>query len=504
RSRAARRAVPATGGGRAPARARRDVMPLSWALVFLPWAGALLLAAMRRERPAALLNIAVSAASLLLALGLLAHPGGNQGWTHVDALNVPLVVLSFVIGLTTAVFSLGAVAAERFDPLRLRAYHVAFQVFMGAQALALLADNMGVMWVAVEIATLASVLIVAVHGTPPAIEAAWKLFILCGVGIALALFGTIVLYLAAQPVVGHGDDGLSWAVLRGLAARCDPGVLNLAFVFLLVGYGTKAGLVPLHAWLPDAEAEGPIAISAVLSGLLLNAALHAVVRAKAIIAAHPGTVPPGPFLVAFGLASLLLAAFALWRRRDARRLFAWSSIEHMGLAAIAFGMGGATANLAGLLHMLGHSLCKSAVFFGIGHAAQVKGSQKIADIGGLAVTRPALGWGLALAIAAVAGLPPFALFASEFLLLTEAAAMRPWLILPLGIGLLVAAAGLVQALQALCLGDPTPDAADPPAALAARTALGALWLHLGLALMLGVALPASLSALLAAGAQVPG
>ena len=220
-------------------------------------------------------------ASLLLALGLLFHPGGAQGWTHVDALNTPLVVLSFVIGLTTAVYSCGAVAAEQFDALRLRAYHVAFQVFMGAQALALLADNMGVMWVAIEIATMASVLMVAVHGTPPAIEAAWKLFILCGVGITLALLGTIILYLAAQPLVGHGDSGLSWTVLRGLAERADPGVLNLAFVFLLVGYGTKAGLVPLHSWLPDAEAEGPIAISAVLSGLLLNAALHAVLRAKA-------------------------------------------------------------------------------------------------------------------------------------------------------------------------------------------------------------------------------
>ena len=479
-------------------------MPLSWAVVFLPWAGALLLAVLPRERPATLANIAVSAASLVLALLLLGHPGGIEGWTHVDALNLPLVLLSFTIGLTTAVFSLGAIGAERFDALRLRAYHVAFQVFMGAQALALLADNMGVMWVAIEIATLASVLIVAVHGTPTAIEAAWKLFILCGVGIALALFGTIILYLAAQPFVGHGDSGLSWTVLHGIAERCDPGVLNLAFVFLLVGYGTKAGLVPLHSWLPDAEAEGPIAISAVLSGLLLNAALHAVIRAKAIVGVHPGAVPPGPFLIAFGLASLLLAAFALWRRRDARRFFAWSSIEHMGLAALAFGLGGATANLAGLLHMLGHSLCKSAVFFGVGHAAQLKGSQKTAAIGGLAVTHPALGWGLALAIAAVAGLPPFALFASEFLIVSDAAASRWWLILPLGLGLLTAAAAKIHMLQALCLGDPTPGGDAPPPGWTARTTLGPVWVHLGLALLLGIALPAPFASLLAAAARIPG
>ncbi|WP_149539010.1 hydrogenase 4 subunit F [Siccirubricoccus phaeus] len=477
-------------------------MPLPWLLVFLPWAGAIALALLPRERPAALLNIGVSAASFLLALGLLVLPEGEQGWTRVDALNTPLLLLGFLIGLTTAIFSAGDIAAERFDALRLRAYHAAFQGFMGAQALALLADNMGVMWVAIEIATLASVLMVAVHGTPPAIEAAWKLFILCGVGIALALLGTIFLYLAAQPFVGHGDSGLSWAVLKGLASRCDPGVLNLAFVFLLVGYGTKAGLVPLHAWLPDAEAEGPISISAVLSGLLLNAALHAVIRAKAIVAAHPGTVPPGPYLIGLGLASVLLAAFALWRRHDARRFFAWSSIQHMGLSAIAFGLGGPAANLAGLLHMLGHSLCKSAVFFGLGHAVRRRASQKIGDISGLIATHPGLGWGLAVAIGAVAGLPPFALFASEFALLTEMVGRHWWLSLPLGIGVLVAASAKLHTLQLLCFGEARKDAAPPPGA--AAWTLVPLWLHLAVALWLGMALPGWARALLAAGAEIPG
>jgi len=476
-------------------------MPLPWLIVFLPWLGAAILAFIPREREAAAANVALSAASFALSLALLAYPEGVQGWTRVDALNTPLVILGFLIGLTTAVFSFGAIAAERFDPLRLRAYHVAFQVFMGAQALALLADNMGVMWVAIEIATMASVTIVAVHGTPAALEAAWKLFLLCGVGIALALFGTIILYLAAQPFVGHGDSGLSWAVLKGLAARCDPGLLNLAFIFLLVGYGTKAGLVPMHSWLPDAEAEGPVAITAVLSGLLLNAALHAVLRAKAIVAGNGNTISPGGFLLAFGFASLLLAAISLWRRRDARRFFAWSSIEHMGLATIAFGLGGAAANLAGLLHMIGHSLCKSAVFFGVGHAARLKGSQQIAAIGGLTVTHPALGWGLAAAIAAIAGLPPFVLFASEFLLVTEMAAQLPWLLVPLGLGLLTAAAAKVEVLQRLCLGDPTPDAGPPRRGL---TTLVPLWSHLALALLLGLALPGALRAMLEAAARIPG
>ena len=521
-------------------------MPLPWLVVFLPWTGALLLLALPRLRLAATVNIAISALSLLLAVLLLGTAHGEQGWTRVDALNQPLLLLSAVIGLTTAVYSFGQLDAKGFDSLRLRAYHAAFQIFMGAQALALLADNMGVMWVAIEIATLASVTMVAVHGTAAALEAAWKFFILCGVGIALALFGTILLYMAARPLIGHGDQGLSWAALRAVAAQCDAGLLNLAFVFLLLGYGAKAGLVPLHFWLPDAEAEGPVSISAVLSGLLLNAALVAVLRAKTIVAAHPDAMPPGPLLMAAGLASVLLAAFSLWRRRDARRFFAWSSIQHMGLAAFAFGMGGLAGNLAGLLHLLGHSLCKSAVFFGVGLATRLKGSQQIAAIGGLVTSHPALGWSLVVAIAAVAGLPPFALFASEFLLLTEAVARWWWLGLALGFGVFVAVAAKINVLQLLCLGDATPDHRDeparlgpprdparldhphdptrldpprnptrlgplrdppqlnttPPGRLAVLTTLGPLWLHLALALVLGMALPAGGAALLAQAAEL--
>lgn len=478
-------------------------MPLPWAIVFLPWAGALLLAALPRLRHAVPANVAISALSFALALGLFALPFGEQGWTRLDSLNLPFVVLSAFIGLTTAVFSAATIEAEGFDHWRLRAYHVAYQVFMGAQFLALLADNLGVMWVAIEIATLASITMVAVHRTPAALEAAWKFFILCGVGIALALFGTIVMYLAAQPLLNEAT-GLSWAALMQVAAACEPATLNLAFVFLLLGYGTKAGLVPLHSWLPDAHAEGPVPISAVLSGLLLNAAMLAVLRAKAIVGANPDTIAPGPYLLALGLGSVLLAALALWRRRDARRFFAWSSIEHMGLAAFAFGLGGAAANLAGLLHLMGHSLAKSAIFFGIGRAAQAKGSQKIADIGGLVATHPALGWGLVLAIAAIAGLPPFLLFASEFRLLTAAAAAAPWLALALAAGMVVALAALVSVLQALCFGDPTPDVTAPAEGWRAWAAAAPLWLHLAVVAALGIAMPVGLAAMLMDAARVIG
>jgi hydrogenase-4 component F len=478
-------------------------MPLQWAIVFFPWAGAVALAAIPGLRAATLVNVAVSAGSFLMAVALAALPFAEHGWTRADALNLPFVLVGAFVGLTTSVFSAATLDQEGFDHWRIRAYHAAYQVFMGAQTLALLADNLGVMWVAVEIATLATVSMVAVHRTPAAFEAAWKFFILCGVGIALALFGTIVLYLAAQPLL-HEETGLSWAALMGVAARCDPGTLNLAFAFLLLGYGTKAGLVPLHSWLPDAHAEGPVPISAVLSGLLLNAAMLAVLRAKAIVGANADAIAPGPFLLALGLASVLLASVSLWRRRDARRFFGWSSIEHMGLVAFAFGLGGAAANLAGLLHLLGHSLVKSAVFFGVGRAAQAKGSQKIADIGGLVSTHPALGWGLALAIAAIAGMPPFLLFVSEFRLLGAAAAEMPWLAVPLAAGMVLALAALITVLQALCFGPPTPDAADAPDGWREAAAAAPLWLHLAVAVALALAMPAALGTMMAEAARVIG
>src|SRR6185503_251628 len=268
--------------------------------------------------------------------------------------------------------------------------------------------------------------------------AAWKYFILGSVGIALALFGTILVYMAARPVTGEGLDAMTWTLLIERAGKFDAALLNVAFVFLLLGYGTKVGLAPLHAWLPDAHAEGPTPISAVLSGLLLNVALYAVLRFKILLAANPQAIAPGPLMVTMGLVSVVFAAFMLYRRRDIKRLFAYSSIEHMGIIVFAFGMGGALANFAGLLQMTMHSLTKSAIFFTVGHIAQVKGTQRIAEIRGLTESRPILGWGLVLGVVAIAGLPPLGIFMSEFLIVTSTFARAPILAIVLVLGLLLA------------------------------------------------------------------
>ncbi|MGB3720547.1 MAG: hydrogenase 4 subunit F, partial [Hyphomicrobiaceae bacterium] len=374
----------------------------------------------------------------------------------------------------------------RLTPANLRFYHAMYQALMFAMNLALLANNIGLMWVAVELATLTTVLMVGIYRTHEALEAAWKYFILGSVGIALALFGTILVYMAAQPVVGPGQDAMIWTSLIAKAAEFSPDLLNLAFIFLMLGYGTKVGLAPLHAWLPDAHAEGPTPISAVLSGLLLNVALYAVLRFKMLLAANPNAISPGPLMVLLGLVSLIFAAFMLYRRRDIKRMFAYSSIEHMGIITFAFGMGGPLANFAGLLHMTMHSLTKSAIFFAVGHIAQVKGTQKIAEIRGLTQSHPALGWGLVIGVVAIAGLPPLGIFMSEFLIVSSTFAREPLLAVPLVFGLLVAFGALTLRMTDIAFGKPTGNLGPVEASYVP------LYAHLALVFIAGFYLPGPL------------
>jgi hydrogenase-4 component F len=243
------------------------------------------------------------------------------------------------------------------------------------------------------------------------------------------------------------------------------------------------GLAPLHAWLPDAHAEGPTPISAVLSGLLLNVALYAVLRFKILLAANLQAIAPGPLMVTMGLTSLVFASFMLYRRRDIKRFFAYSSIEHMGIITFAFGMGGPLANFAGLLHMTMHSLTKSAIFFSVGHIAQVKGTQKIADIRGLTESHPVLGWGLVLGVVAIAGLPPLGIFMSEFLVVSSTFARDPLLALPLVFGILIAFGALLYRLNGLAFGAPNGSAAPT------RASYVPMFAHLGLVLAAGLYLP---------------
>ena len=457
------------------------------AVLLIPVTAATLLALLPAYRLTASLNVVAAFLSFIAALSLFFERPSAGRYLLVDDLNNVFIVLTTFVGFTTSVFSASYIGHEletgRLTPTNLRFYHAMYQTLMFAMNLALVANNIGLMWVAVELATLTTVLMVGIYRTHEALEAAWKYFILGSVGIALALFGTILVYMAARPVVGEGLDAMIWTVLIKRADGFDPALLNVAFVFLLLGYGTKVGLAPLHAWLPDAHAEGPTPISAVLSGLLLNVALYALLRFKLLLATNPGALAPGPLMVMLGLVSLIFAAFMLYRRRDIKRMFAYSSIEHMGIITFAFGIGGPLANFAGLLHMTMHSLTKSAIFFAVGHISQVKGTQKIADMGGLTVTHPVLGWGLVLGVVAIAGLPPLGIFMSEFLIVSSTFAREPWLAVPLVFGLLIGFGALILRLNQVAFGEPRGPSAP------AQASYVPMYAHLALVFMAGIYLP---------------
>ncbi|OLE19390.1 MAG: hydrogenase 4 subunit F [Betaproteobacteria bacterium 13_1_20CM_3_63_8] len=463
------------------------------AVLGVPVAGALVLATIGHRDQAAMVNVCVCLATFLSAVALTVRVISHgpllvlDRLFFVDSFNVFLVALTAFIGFTTSIFSRPYMRIERdhgrLTPARLRLYHSMFQVFNFTMLLALLTNNMGILWVALEAATLATVLLVSLYRTPASLEAAWKYFILCGVGIAQALFGTILLYFAAEKLLGVEGGALLWTELNAVKGQLEPTVLSLAFVFLLVGYGTKVGLVPLHNWLPDAHAEGPTPVSAVLSGLLLNVALYAVVRCKVLVDGSLQTSFAKGLMMGFGMLSVVVAAFLLSRQKDIKRLFAYSSIEHMGIITFAFGMGGPIANFAGLLHMTVHSLTKSAIFFAVGHAAQKAGTQLMDGIRGLITISPAIGWGLVLGTLAILGMPPFGVFASEFLILTTAMHEQPWATPLLLLSLGVAFAAVFSKVQPMVFGETTAKQ------LPHRPMMAPVFVHMALVLMLGLWIP---------------
>ena len=465
----------------------------------IPLAGGAVLALWGHRDSAMALNVAFSLGTFVAAGVLTAQviAGGPlfvwEREFYIDALNVFLVTLTAFVGLTTAIFSRPYVRVERdhgkMTPPRLRLYHAMYQLFSFTMLLALMTNNMGILWVAMEAATLTTVLLVSVYRTAASLEAAWKYFILCGVGIAQALFGTVLLYMAAEKVIGAEGGALLWTNLDAVKGQLDANIITLAFAFLFIGYGTKVGLVPVHNWLPDAHAEGPTPVSAVLSGLLLNVALYAVLRCKVLTDGALGSSQlSGRLMMGFGLLSVVAAVFFIIRQKDVKRMFAYSSIEHMGMMSFAFGLGGPVASYAGLLHMTVHSLIKSAIFFAVGHATQKAGTQIMDEIRGLIRGSPTVGWGLMLGTLAILGMPPFGVFASEFLIVTTAMREQPWATPFLLVALGLAFAAVFARVQPMVFGETThKPLAHPPALIP-------VFVHLGLGLMLGLYIPPYLDA----------
>ena len=393
---------------------------------------------------AAFLSLATTRAGLLHGLNLatmtslvvseialirqvLAHGPLTVLWgqVYIDALSAFILLIITFIGLSCSLYTWAYlddyVARGVIAPKRLSRFFFLFHVFLFAMIAATMANNLGVLWVAIEGTTLATAFLIAFFRRREGLEAGWKYLILCSVGIALALFGTVLTYYSSIRVLGDESEALNVTKLLEVAGQLDPHVLKLAFIFLLVGYGTKIGLVPMHTWLPEAYSEAPAPVTAMLAGVLETVAVYAVLRSKAIV---DQALPPeyaGNLLMLFGFISFVMAALLILIQHNYKRLFAYSSIEHMGLAMVGFGVGGPVGTFGGLFHLLNHALAKSLAFFSAGNVHRRFATCEIDGVQGLAKVQPVTAVAILVAGLALVGMPPFSMFASEFLVVTALA-----------------------------------------------------------------------------------
>jgi hydrogenase-4 component F len=348
-----------------------------------------------------------------------------QGLFQLDALNAYIILVVSSVGFLGCIYSLGYMEQElkigKLNERRFGRYFFWLYLFIFTMLVMVSANNMGVMWVAVEGSTLATALLVGFNNNKASLEAAWKYIVLCSVGITFALLGTILVYFAGVRVMGGVAYALNWTELIKVAGQLNPKLLKLAFVFILVGYGTKAGLVPMHTWLPDAYSQAPSPISALLSGVFLNCALYGVIRYHIILksSAQVGAGYSTGLLMFFGILSLVFVVPFFLIQHDFKRLLAYSSVEHMGIITVALGFGSKLALLGAFLHMAYHAMTKSAMFFTEGNLLQKYKTKKLHKIRGAIKLMPVTGIMLVLGTLAITGVPPFGIFSTEFLIISS-------------------------------------------------------------------------------------
>ena len=339
------------------------------------------------------------------------------GAFYLDSLSIIVLDIVVLLSFLVSIYSVGYVREEqkhgKMDENRIKLYYVLMNSFIFAMVLALTVNNIGILWIAIEATTLASTFLVGFYNNMHAIEAAWKYVIICSVGIAIAMLGIIFLHLSSVGVI-DSSQALQMQVLFDHAKDLNTNVLRLAFIFILVGFGTKAGLAPMHTWLPDAHSQAPSPVSALLSGVLLNSAMYAIIRTCSIVNKNLGDSQfTGRLLIALGVLSVLTAAIFILTQKDYKRLLAYSSIEHMGIIAIAIGIFSPISIFAALFHMINHSLTKSMLFLASGNILHKYGTRNISDIKALLKIMPYTGAAFIVGLFAISGTPPFSIFSSE-------------------------------------------------------------------------------------------
>lgn len=416
-------------------------------------------------------------------------------WFHLDGLGALFLGLIAVIAPCTGIYSLPYVAHDVADgklgPSQVKQYYAFFSLFVFSMVLAVTSNNIIMMWVSVEATTLSTVFLVGVYRTKLALEAAWKYVIVCTAGVAFGLFGTLLVYANAADIMADPHQAVFWTAILPNAPFMDHSLMMIAFVFAAIGFGTKAGLFPMHTWLPDAHSEAPSPVSALLSGVLLKCAVLIVLRFFILTAANVGDEFPQTVMMILGVLSVCYAAFEVYKQNDLKRKLAYSSCENVGLIAVCFGIGGPLGIIAGLVHCVAHGLTKALMFCLSGNVMMKYHTRDLSKITGIISVAPVTGVLFAAGCLALAGFPPFAMFVSEmFMILAGVAAEVWWAVALVLVALVVVIMALVRMITGSALGC-APEGVTrgdvPVLALVPEAVL------LALVVLLGVALPGPLA-----------
>jgi hydrogenase-4 component F len=475
---------------------------LLWVLPLVPTVTALLMLTTRDRRILSALDVSGSAVLLALSLVLAREvaSGGPRalGVFRVDDLGLVFLLLLVVLTLAVSIYTVGwlkqALAVGNMNAESLRSYFALVHAFVATMVVTVLADNLGVLWIAMEGTTITSAVLIGYHGHRHGLEAAWKYIIVTTIGISFGLFGTVLVYAAAAGVVQGGASAMSWSAIMQVAPRLDPGIVRIGFIFVMVGYGTKAGLAPMHLWLPDAHSQAPTPVSALLSGVLIKCALLAIIRFQTIAAAACGPAFPAKVLLVFGLISVVVATPFILAQRDIKRLLGYHSVEHVGIVALGLGFGGAVGTYGALLHVVNHGVTKALAFFASGTAIARYGTRDMRAIRGLLAVAPIGATLLMLAALSLAGVPPFSIFVSELMVLRAGIGPGHWLAVAIFLVMVVIIfAGLLHHVGAMAFGKPTDAAGREPEAW---SPLLAMMLLAAIMILLGLTIPASFDGLL--------
>jgi len=486
------------------------VTTLLWILPLVPVAFGLAMLGVRDRRLFHALDLASASATgvLVVIVARTVMRDGSlraAGVFAADAVTVVFLGLIALLGLATAIYTIGwmrrEVAGGDIEERRLPAYFALVQAFLATMLVTVLADNLGILWIAMEGTTITSALLVGFRRDRYGLEAAWKYIIVTTIGISFGLFGTVLVYAAAAHAMGGTAAGaMNFTTIAAIAHRLDPGIVRIGFIFVIVGYGTKAGLAPMHMWLPDAHSQAPSPVSALLSGALIKCALFGIIRFHTIARGACGPAFSGRLLLLFGLVSVVVATPFILTQRDLKRLLGYHSVEHVGIVALGLGIGGPVGTYAALLHVLNHGVTKALVFFVAGDAIGRYGSRDMSRIRGFLRAAPFAGTFLMLGAFSLAGTPPFSIFVSELLVLRAGIAAGRYVTVAIFLAMVVVIfAGLIHHAGKMAFGEPDEAVRRGGEALSGVLAMGLL---AAVMLLLGLTVPPGLDRILTRATEV--